>query len=116
MNSTKDRIVTVYCPFSALKTIAETLTKATVDAETRAGALRKLNANPERYHSSQLVENVDDAPKYDNDAALYKYAQGLAFGLLTCAEYDVPFWTDDDGHGAYFAGEEYPAVAQAEPF
>ena len=36
MKSTKDRIVTVYCPFSALKAIAEKLTKATLDAETRA--------------------------------------------------------------------------------
>ena len=112
----KDRIVTVYCPFSALKAIAESLTKATLDAETRAGALRLLNAEPERYHGSKWIETIDDAPKYERDAEEYKHAQGLAYGLITCAEYDIPFWSENDEHGVYFAGEEYPAVAQAEPF
>ena len=111
MKSTKDRIVTVYCPFSALKAIAESLTKATLDAETHAKTIRALDAL-----NAQYVDTISDAPKYERDAEEYKHAQGLAYGLITCAEYDIPFWSENDEHGVYFAGEEYPAVAQAEPF
>ena len=111
MKSTKDRIVTVYCPFSALKAIAKALTSATLDAEIRAKTIRALDAQDVQY-----VDTIDDAPKYECDAEEYKHAQGLAYGLITCAEYDIPFWCENDEHGVYFAGEEYPAVAQAEPF